>query len=383
MSYVKNKYVDFNVSDDEIKNLFHIKYIKTNYIEMIFKDKFKMIVKLKKDGLLFISSYYQRTNIWVKFHNQNMSNKSRDLLKYNYYCYNNIHKYIQSRRTHYFYKVNYDISKTFIRFEDSSLKYKFLKLRSAKRFNFYWNSLIFNEECIDFLKDNKWARQILIDFLCRFRKLFKIYRNKNLKWIIKETPEFYFKGWCFKTSKNNLISYNETLQNHNCCTEKEYNQFIKNSNSYCQLPPKKIITKYISFNINNTKIGYLNKTDEFVKLYKNQKCNINFIDSSIVKIYKQALFKVGVNNCMNYTMHPTYNSFDNQTEVHKNLLERLNLNIKNIYKKIMNKDYKIHISELSDYKILFKLLDSDNINYPRYLQRRIKTKISKFIIEHI
>ncbi len=341
-----SKYVDYNkinkkdffvkniknVKDRDNLNLLHFVYEKDNI-------NFKLTVHYQSNKIIKIN--LKNIYAWKK-ENFNVSNKIYYQLKY--FCYNEIYKYITIRKDHYFYKgLNYNITNLYRNYKINEFKYQILQLRNkTKHFVFYWKYICKNWDN-EFLKDNLWSRQIIIDFLCRFNKLKML--GKKKKWILEETEYFYLKGFNFKVVDQNL--------------------------------DKCLLINNIYF-IRKGRIGSYNKTEELVKFFNGEECVINFYTSDPLNFNNKTILYI-----KNIEIFKWYFA-DSIVDETKNSLKILNINIKQIYQMIVN-DNKLNLNNkfiLQMVKFINKNINNKQIKYPKYLKTKIKLESQKMLINN-
>ena len=329
-------YVDYS---DICEKDFEIKNVKDqdNLLHFVYKKDdidFKLTVHYSQKEIIKIDlkNIYQ----WKA---KNRSVPREMYYKLKYFCHNEIHKYITVRKDHYFYKgLNYDITNLYRNYSDNQFKYQILQLRSkTKHFVFYWKHICRNWD-EEFLKENLWSRQIIIDFLCRFNKLNKLYKTK--KWILEETKYFYLKGFNFK---------------------------IKNES-------KRKIKIDCCYFIKSNKIGCRNETKEMVKFFNGEECLINYYNQNILAINNKAILSIkNLDLFIGYFSHYVYKNKSDIVKV-------LNLNIKQVYQFIINKSDHAYL--LQTIKIIYKNIDDEQIKYPKHLKKKIKFECQKILINN-
>ncbi len=384
--YVQNHLKKFeNVKFDLEKkdyNKLKISHLKNRKIVII---KFEKIIKIK----FYYDEYYGNISSKILIYDQNeeryLGNKhfinikgvnygfydaKIKLTKYRTFARDIIGDIINVRKKHRFYKCEYNICKMFRRFEKSDFKYMILKLRTAKSFSFYWRELKKKWDD-DFLKENLWARQILIDFMCRFAKLHLLYKNKKRKWIIDSTEWFYFKGFKFT---HNIKTHSKYKQNYPVFLNENESQINNQRIEINSFYEKKWLF-----------IGWKNKVKEFVKFFEKEECILCCQPISLrEEINPLVIYKcTNPDNFVYYLM----NSMQSNDERCRFLV--IKTNIKIIYQLFINNfDYFLNTGYHIDRKIktireIIKACRSENLKYPKYLKRKIILNCQKILLEYL
>ncbi len=330
-SQIKEEDFDVNIEvlDDQFK-LLHFIYKKENI-------NFKLSVRYNSTRVINIQLFKK-----FKWKMENEGKPIKLYFQLKYFCYNQFYKYISIiKKNHYFYKgLEYDVVKLYREHTKLSFKYQILQLRSKiTGFGFYWKHTCRNWNN-EFLKDNLWSRQIIIDFLCRFNKLKVL--GKKKKWILDETKYFYLKGFKFKNESNNKTIID--------------NMFI----------------------VYNGRIGCKNETKEVVKFFNGEECLINYYNEIPFHINRKTILHI--KNILSFK----YYFVKSITSENTNLLKIMNINIKQIYQIVVSKN-KLETNNKSIIrmiKIIYKNIDDEQIKYPKYLKKKIKFECQKILIKN-
>ncbi len=326
-------YIDY--SEIEI-NQFEVKLDKENKrLSFIYKENraFKFIVNYSSTNITNIS-LPDKYSIYFKD-----KDKYNICDKLNQFCYNEIHKYITVRRQRYFYKdLEFDVTNTYRSFTLNQFKYQILQLRGkTKSFKFYWKHICKKWDN-EFLKNNLWSRQIIIDFLCRFNKLNKL--GKSKRWILDETEYFYLKGFTFKKTKkykaiNNL------------------------------------------FTGRRDRLGCKNKTKELVKFFNGEECVIKFY--SIAPLHFNSKTILQVNDVYTFINHFII-SFSGDSE---HSFKIMKYNMKQVYQTVIKiKSVPTDIGFVKLIRFVYKHINDERIEYPKYLKKKIKFECQKILINN-
>ncbi len=380
MNHNSGKFADYKnlLTKDDLKN-FAVKNNKEDKILTLsfFKDGFKMTVKYNNPKDFKVSHKTTSLKLEPKLSLNGVS-YSNKLSSYVMYCRNQIHKHITCIRSkHKFYKgLKYDICLLYRDYEDCNFKYKILKIKNKTRsFKYYYKELIKDWDD-EFLKENKWAIQIILDFMFRFNKIKLLTKDK--KWIIDYCEYFYFKGFNFRIlDKQYKKLINGKIQNTDI--KNEDSEFIKFFNDDIQDRNKNKKNRYIKFDnvhyISCKRIGCKNKVSEFIKLFNGEICKVNLYETSILMFNKNAVIKL--NDIDQLTIH--LSNIQHFCDRHDDyIIDTLNLNVK----KLSKINYRLDYTD-SVLKLIYKHVMSNELKYPTYLKKRIKLVLQKKMLEKL